>query len=120
MGNLMGGTVSNPLGSQTVPPIKFPILEEPVLPDDTSICIFSMALPWRAEGKRHYVHFTHGLFELTTDPSGMLDSEESVAAMAIPKKQPFSERVQEFKKAKIGKLNTKESKRALLQRMGKK
>jgi hypothetical protein len=47
------------------------------------------------EGKRAYVHFTHGMFELNTDVSGMLDSDVSRAAMIIPKKDPakLSERM---------------------------
>ncbi len=50
----------------------------------------------KREGKRQYVHFTHGLFELMTDPSDLLDKKKSVAAMPIPKEQEFSSRVKEI------------------------
>lgn len=47
--------------------------------------------------KRQYMHFTHGLFELCTDPSGMLDSDIERKGMIIPKEQSFSERIKQIK-----------------------
>ena len=43
--------------------------------------------------RKEYVQFTHGLFELTFDPSSLLDSPEFESFKFVPKKREFSERV---------------------------
>ncbi len=66
----------------------------------------------REMGKRHYVHFTHGLFELKTDPSPLLDNPKPVAAMPILKNQEFSERIKQINLSVIQDDSTKEKRRA--------
>lgn len=47
----------------------------------------------KVSGKKYFVHFTHGMFELTVDPLSLLESEEPVAWMNIPIDRQLSERV---------------------------
>lgn len=43
--------------------------------------------------KREYIQFTHGLFEISFDPSELLDKKESGEYVLVPKKRQLSERV---------------------------
>ncbi len=54
-----------------------------------TICISEI----NPEGKRHYVHFTHGMFPLSQDPSELLQSTDDHVFQFVPKKSKASERV---------------------------
>ena len=53
----------------------------------------SMYLSVQAEGAQEYVQFTHGLFEVTTDPSPLLEDPASYGLIPVSKTRMFSERV---------------------------
>lgn len=53
------------------------------------------------EAKRQYVGFTHTLFELTADPSAILDSAQDSAKCSISKKREISERVKQLASATL-------------------
>lgn len=46
--------------------------------------------------KKEYVQFTHGLFEISLDPSPLLDSDQSDGYLLVPKKRMLSERVRKL------------------------
>lgn len=46
--------------------------------------------------KRDYIQCTHGLFELTMDPSPLLDTQDPKACLVVPKKRELSERVKKI------------------------
>lgn len=52
------------------------------------------------QGEKEYVQLTHGTFELTTDPSELLDSDETNLSMTIPAKRELSERITKLTKIK--------------------
>lgn len=47
----------------------------------------------KSEGRREYVQFTHGLFELYVDPSEMLQSPEFTKKLPVSKKGRLSQRI---------------------------
>ena len=72
------------------------------LSDETNRSVlesFYMRLPLTSYlGNEQYVQYTHGLFELSADPSEMLDSPEPVATMAISKERKLSDRISRLDK----------------------
>lgn len=66
----------------------------------------------REEGKRHYLHFTHGLFELKTDPIDLLDDPKEEAAMNIVRDQDFSARIRQIDLCVLQDNSTKKTRRA--------
>ena len=47
----------------------------------------------QTEGSQEYVQFTHGLFEVTTDPAPLLDAPTCYAVLPVSKSRIFSDRV---------------------------
>lgn len=57
------------------------------------LTIYMAATNGNPHEKKIYKQFTHGTYELTTDPSVILDSPESYKEMIVSKKRVFSERM---------------------------
>jgi hypothetical protein len=71
--------------------------EEGALSDFYSTMPLTTYLGQGGCNRKEYVQFTHGGFEIKHDPAPMLDSNEKIAYMPVPRKLELSQRIQNLK-----------------------